>query len=155
LSGESARTGGPTLALRPKPRSEAATRAEIARMFPAESSPGVEIDDYPALPRLTSWGDTQPDPGSDGGDSAGGVGDDAAPYSVLRRWPSRRARRPWPIWLLVGVLAAAGVFAGMRWRAAVRVTPAPIDVRDEASAAEARPVVEPLRSVADSPSSAV
>ena len=53
-------------------------------------------------------------------------------------------------------MAAAGVFAGLRWRAAVvPVTPPSIvDVRDEAAAAQSPPVVEPLRSAADSPSPA-
>ena len=56
-------------------------------------------------------------------------------------------------WL--GAVAAAGLFAGLRWRAGAPVTPASIvDVRDEAAAAESPPVVEPLRSAADSPSPA-
>src|SRR5689334_8499681 len=76
LGGESTRTGGPTLALHPKPRSEAATRAEIARAFPAESTAGPEIDGHPALPRLTSWGDAQADAGSDGGELAAAIGDE-------------------------------------------------------------------------------
>ena len=49
LGGASTRTGGPTLALHKKPRSEATTRAEIARTFPAESPPGPEFDDGPGV----------------------------------------------------------------------------------------------------------
>jgi eukaryotic-like serine/threonine-protein kinase len=158
LGGEGTRTGGPTLALHPKPRSKATTRverAEIVRTFPAESSSGLDIDDHPPLPRLTSWGDAQPDPGTDDGELPSGPGDDAAAYAALRRWALRRARRPRPIWLLVGAIAAAAVFAGLRWRAGVPGAPAPIvDVRDEAAAAELRPVVEPLQSVSGSPSPA-
>jgi serine/threonine-protein kinase len=154
LGGASAHTGGPTVVLRGKPRSEAPTRAEIAQMFPAESSPGPETDEHPALPRLTNWGDAQAEPESDGGEPPSVPGDDAAAYAALRRWVAGRARRPRKAWLVVGAIAAAGVLAGLRWRAAA---PAPIvDVRDEAAAAEPRPrpVVEPLQSVADSPSPA-
>jgi hypothetical protein len=47
------------------------------------------------------------------------------------------------------------VFAGVRWRAAGPVTPAPIvGVRAEAPAAASRPVVLPLQSVAASPTPA-
>jgi len=152
LGGASPHTGGPTLVLRGKQRSEAPTRAEIARMFPAELSPAPEIDEHPPLPRLTNWGDAQPEPESDGGEPSSGPGDDAAAYAALRRWVSGRARRPRKMWLLVGAIAAAGVFAGLRWRAAVPIAPAPIgDVRDEAAGAEPHPTVERLQSVAGSP----
>jgi len=155
VGGDGTRTGGPTLALRPKPRNEGATRgerSEIARMFPVELSPAPEIDGHPALPRLTNWGDAQPDAESDGGELSSAIGDDAAAHSALRKWASsgwaaRRARLRRPLWMLVGAIATAGVFAGLRWRAVVPVARPPIvDVRDEAAAAESRPVVEPLRS---------
>ena len=160
LGDASTRTGGPTLALHKKRRSEATTRPEIALTFPAElSSPDLEIDDgHPALPRLTGWGDAQPEPGSEGGELSSGIGDDAAAYAALRRWASKRARLPRPMWLLVGAIAAAGVFAGLRWtahRASEPVTPLTIvDVREEATAPGSRPVVEALQSVAVSPSPA-
>jgi serine/threonine-protein kinase len=159
LGDASTRTGGPTLALHKKPRSEATTRPEIALKFPAElSSPDLEIDGHPALPRLTGWGDAQPEPGSEGGELSSGIGDDAAAHAALRRWASRRARLPRRMWMLIGAIAAAGVFAGLRWtarRAGEPVTPlAIVDVREEATAPGARPVVEPLQSVAVSPSPA-
>ena len=159
IGGARTRTSGPTLLLNPKPpRSEATTRAEVARAltFPAEPSGGPELDEYPALPRLTGWGDVQPDPGSEAGDPTSGIGDDAAAYAALRRWTSKRARLlPRPMWLLVAAIAAAGVFAGWRWTAGLAVVPVPpgstVDVRDQTGAAESRPVVEPLQSMADSP----
>jgi eukaryotic-like serine/threonine-protein kinase len=170
LGGASTHTGGPTLALHKKPQSEATTHAEIARMFPAESPSGGpeiydpspatagegSIDDGPPLPRLTGWGGAQPEPGSDGGEqSSAETGDDAAAYAALRRWTSKRTRMPAPVWLLIGAIAAAGVFVGLRWKAAVPVTtPLIVDVRDEAAAAKSPPVVEPLQPVADSPSPA-
>jgi eukaryotic-like serine/threonine-protein kinase len=162
LGDASSRTGGPTQVLREKPRSEAPrreapTHAEIARMFPAESpSGGPEVDDGPPLPRLTGWGGAQPELGSDGGErSAAETGDDAAAYHALRTWASRRSRLPAPVWLLVGAMVVAGVFVGLRWKAALPVTPPSIvDVRDQPAAVESLPVVEPLRSAADSPSAA-
>jgi len=152
LGGAGAETGGPTLALRPKLRSEAPTRPEIARMFPVEPPSGVELGEHTALPRLTSWGDAQPDPGTDDGELPSGPGDDAAAYVALQRWASRRARRPRPMWLLIAAIAAAAVFAGVRRKASVPIAPAPIvGVRAEVPAAESRPVVLPLQSVAASP----
>jgi eukaryotic-like serine/threonine-protein kinase len=152
LGGAGNRTGGPTLALH-KPRSEATTRAELERTFPSETAPDPEFDEGPPLPRLTGWGDAQPDPGSEGGEPASVPGDDAAAYAALRRWAARRTRLVGRMWLLLaGAIAAVGVFAGLRWRAVVPVTPASIvDGRDEARAAEARPMVEPLQSVAEPP----
>src|SRR5262245_2067153 len=153
LAGE--RTGGPTLALHAKVRSEAPTRPEIARMFPAEPPSGVELGEHTALPRLTSWGDAQPDPGTDDGELPSGPGDDAAAYVALQRWAFRRARRPRAKWLLVGAIAAAGLFAAVRRRADAPIAPAPIvEVRDEAAAAQARPWVLPLQSVAATPTPA-
>ena len=158
LGGAGPRTGGPTVVLPKKLRSEATTHAEIARTFPAEPSTDLEFDDGPPLPRLTGWGDAQPEPGSEGGEVSSGIGDDAAAYAALRTWASRRARLRRPVWLLVGAIAAAGVFAGWRWaagRAGARVAPASIgEVREQAAAAEVAPVVEPLRPVWDSPSPA-
>jgi len=158
-------TGGPTLPLHLNSRSEAPTRPEIGRpeigrMFPAEVQSGVELDDHhTSLPRLTGWGDAQPDPASEGGDPSSMPGDDAAAYAALKRWAKRRARLRWPMWLGVGAIAAAGVFAALRWRAdAPDTPPAIIDLRNEAPAAAAaakpRPMVEPLQSVVDSPSPA-
>jgi serine/threonine-protein kinase len=109
LGGDS-RTGGPTLALH-KGRSEATTRPEIGRMFPKETSSGVELFEHTVLPRLTGWGDAQPDPGSEGGEPLSGPGDDAAAYVALRRWASRRARRPKAMWLAAGAVAVATVCA--------------------------------------------
>jgi hypothetical protein len=156
LSGAGNRTGGPTLALH-KPRSEATTRAELERTFPSETAPDQEFDEGPPLPRLTGWGDAQPDPGSEAGEPASVPGDDAAAYAALRRWAARRTRLRGRAWLLLaGAIAAVGVFAGLRWRAGGPVTPpAIVDVRDEAATAEAPPVVEPLRSVAEPPRPAV
>ena len=158
LGSGSTHTGGPTLALRKKPRSEATTRAEIARTFPAElPSPTWRMDEHPALPRLTGWGGAQQDPASEGGELSSAIGDDAAAYAALRAWAVKRTRMPGPVWLwlLVGAMSAAGVFAGLLWRERAPVTPPSIvDVGDPARAAEARPVVLPLRSVADSPSPA-
>ncbi len=158
VGSDGGRTGGPTLALHPKSRSEAPTRPEIGRMFPAEMSSGVELDDHhTSLPRLTGWGDAQPDPASEGGDPASMPGDDAAAYAALKRWAKRRARLRWPMWLGVGAIAAAGLFAALRWRAdAPDTPPAIIDLRNEAPAAAAkpRPMVEPLQSVVDSPEAA-
>jgi hypothetical protein len=149
----SPQTGGPTVVLHEKPRSEATTHAEIARMFPAELSPGPEIDEGSGLPRLTGWGGAQPEPGSDGGEWSSAPGSDAAAYAALRTWASRqRTRLPGPAWLLIGAMAAAGVFAGLRWRTVVPATPLSIvDVRDEAAAAKSPPVVEPLQSGANWP----
>jgi serine/threonine-protein kinase len=145
------RTGGPTLALH-KRRSEATTRAEIGRGFPAEPRAAPEFDQHLTLPRLTSWGDAQADPGSDGGEPAPVIGDDAAAYAALRRWASRRPRLTGPRWLLIGAIAAAAVFAILRGTAVLPVTPdAIVDVRDEAAAAASRPVVQPFQSVVDSP----
>jgi len=157
LAGESTRTGGPTLALRPNARSEAATRPEVERMFPVELSPGPEIDEHPALPRLTSWGDAQPEPDSDGGEPSAAIGDGAMANPALqgwvaKSWPPRRARWPRlsrPVWLLIGAIAVAGVFAGLRWRT---VDPPIVDARDEAPAAESRPVVDSVQSAAGTPS---
>jgi len=162
LGGASTHTGGPTVVLHEKPRSAAAaTQADIARMFPTESQTGgPEFDEGPPLPRLTGWGGAQQEPGSDGGEpSAVEHGDDEAAYAALRRWasPRTRLRGPRSVWLLVGAIAAAAVFAIVRWRAVEPVTPpAIIDVRNEAAAAaaESPPVVEPLRSTASSPSPA-
>jgi len=166
IAGEGTRTGGPTLALRPKPRSEVTTRPErneIARMFPAEFSPGPEIDPHPALPRLTSWGDAQPEADSDGGELPPAIGDDAADDPGVLRWasmawasrPARLPRLRRPVWLLLGAIAVAGVFASLRWKAIVPgAAPAIVDVRDEAATAESRPMVEPLKSAAGSPSAA-
>ncbi len=149
------RTGGPTVVLHDKPRSEATTHAEIARTFPSElSSPDLDIDGGAALPRLTGWGGVQPEPESDGGEpSAVEVGNDAAAYVALRRWASRGTQLRRPVWLLIGAMAATAVFAGLRyWKAVLPVTPSLIvDVRDEAAAPQSPPVVLPLRSVADSP----
>jgi serine/threonine-protein kinase len=152
LGDASTHTGGPTLALRKKPQSEATTRPEIALTFPAEQpSWAAEFDEHPALPRLTGWGDAQPEPGSDGGERSSELGNDAAAYAALRRWASRRTRLPRSVWLLVGAIAAAGVFAGLRWRAVAPVTPPSIvDVRHEPAAAQSPPVVEPLGSAAAS-----
>jgi eukaryotic-like serine/threonine-protein kinase len=157
IGGASTHTGGPTLALRKKKlRSEATTRAEIAQTFPSEMTPHLEESGgHPVLPRLTGWGDAQQDPASEGGELSSGIGDDAAAYAALRAWAVKRTRMRGPVWLwlLVGAMSAAGVFAGLLWRARAPVTPpAIVDVGDPARAAEARPVVLPLRSVADSPS---
>jgi len=159
LAGETTRTGGPTLALRPHARSEAATRPEVGRMFPVELSPGPEIDDHPALPRLTNWGDAHPEPESDSGEPSAAIGDGAMANPALqgwvaKRWPARRARLPRLVWLLVGAIAAAGLFAGLRWRAAVPDAPPQIvDAPDKAAAAP-NPVVESYQPVEDSPSAA-
>jgi hypothetical protein len=116
----------------------------------------VEFDDeHPALPRLTGWGDAQPDPGSEGGELSSVPGDDAAAYAALRAWAVKRTRLPGPVWLwlAVGAMSAAAVFAGLRWRARAPVTPPSIvDVGAQARAVESRPVVLPIRSVVDSPS---
>jgi serine/threonine protein kinase len=151
LVGASTRTGGPTVTLNPKPRSEAPTRPEIALTFPAEGQTGVEL--HTALPQLTSgWGDAQPDPGTDDGELPSGPGDDAAAYAALRRWAAKRTRRARPMWLLLGAIAAGGVFAGARWHAAAPVAPAPVaGVPAEAPVAGAPPVVLPLQSVAQPP----
>jgi hypothetical protein len=53
------------------------------------------------------------------------------------------------VWLLIGAIAVAGVFAGLRWRT---VDPPIVDARDEAPAAESRPVVDSVQSVAGTPS---
>jgi len=179
LADDSNHTGGPTVALHPKPRREATTRPEIAwgagelrsprtiaggsgpfegpesigRMFPTELPSSVDLFEHTSLPRLTGWGDAQPDPGSEGGDPLSGPGDDAAAYAALRRWAATRTRRSRWMWLLGGAIAAAAVFAGVHWRKSVPITPIPIvNVRDEASGATARPIVEPMQSVAASPS---
>ena len=131
----STHTGGPTVVLHEKPRSEAAaTHAEIARTFPSELSPDLEFDEGPPLPRLTGWGGAQHEPGSDSGEPSSAVehGDDAAAYAALRRWasPRTRLRGPRSLWLLVGAIAAAAVFAGLRWRAAgclLYTSPSPRD----------------------------
>jgi serine/threonine-protein kinase len=155
LGDASTHTGGPTLALHKQARSEAATRAEIVRAFPAEPQTGVEIDERSVLPQLASWGGGQAEPGSDGGEPlsrSSDVGDDAAAYAALRSWASRRARRPGRVWLVLGAIAAAGVFAGLRWWSSGPAMPLSIvDVHDQAAAAESRPVVAPLASVAEAP----
>jgi len=156
LGGASTRTGGPTLSLH-KPRTEALTRPEIALKFPSELHTGVEFDEHTLLPRLTGWGDAQQDHGSEGGEPLSGPGDDAAAYVALRRWVSKRARRPRAMWLVGGAaIAAAAVFGGVRWRAAAPVLPAPpiVHVREEAATAKPYPVVEPLQSFVDSPRAA-
>ena len=132
------------------PRSRRRSRRSCRRR-PGDSG------EHPALPRLTGWGDAQQDPASEGGELSSGIGDDAAAYAALRAWAVKRTRLRGPVWLwlLVGAMSAAGVFAGLLWRARAPVTPPSIvDVGDPARAAEARPVVLPLRSVADSPSPA-
>jgi len=152
LGGEGNETGGPTLALRPKHRSEATTRPEIARMFPVETSPGPALFEHTALPRLTGWGDAHQEPGSDSGEPLSGPGDDAAAYAALRMWASKKARLPRRKWLVVGAIATAAVVAGLRWWAAAPVAPAPIvKVRDEAAPAKPPLVVEPIQSVVDPP----
>ncbi len=164
LGDASTRTGGPTVVLPDNPRSKATAHAELARMFPAESmTGGPELDEGAALPRLTGWGGAPPEPGSDGGErSSQSIGDDAAAHAALRTWASRqRTRLPGPVWLLIGAIAAASVFAGLRWRGVVLpVTPSlVVDVRDEGAAAESPPAesppaVAPRKAVVDSPSPA-
>ena len=105
LGGASTHTGGPTLALHKK----RAERGDDARRDRADVPGGAVVADledsgeHPALPRLTGWGDAQPEPGSEGGELSSGIGDDAAAYAALRRWaveanPAARA----------GVAVAAG-----------------------------------------------
>jgi serine/threonine-protein kinase len=153
----SAHTGGPTLTLRPTERSEAPTRPEIdiGQMFPAEPPTGLELYDSAALPRFTSWGNAQPDPGTEDGELPSGPGDDAAAYVALRRWAAKRARRPKPMWLVFGAVMAVGVVGAWRWRASVPSVAAPsVEVREQVAAPQVPAAVVPLQSVAAAPATA-